>query len=230
MGGDAIGDFFHLAYFLGERCRELLAGGREVGVAAGEDSLRDVGGLHADGKLVSCAGGIRDRIERSDCRRKSRSGELKISLTVLGVLFQVFVDAGGCANCLPVNAGVIGNHHKTIYGVGRGNDLRQQIGLPGIVGVLDHGRTNVRCEILFLCQRVVFMKKRQHLLGCHPQCVFRKWLGGDPDSFNLIACFDKFGARAVEKRQCLFNLGTIRLAIQTNESSDGSDLCRRAGV
>jgi hypothetical protein len=54
------------------------------------------------------------------------------------------------------------------------------------------------------------MKKGQHLLESHSLCVFRKWLGGDPDRFDLIACFDEFGAGGPKKDQGLFNLGTIR--------------------
>src|SRR5262249_29177804 len=97
--------------------------------------------------------------EWSDGGWKRAGGKTKIAFAVRGVLFQILHDAGGGANRVPVNAGIVGHQDERIDGLRGGDDLSEQVGATGVVAICNHGGTDVSGKAFALREAVIFAKE-----------------------------------------------------------------------
>src|SRR5258707_15498040 len=102
--------------------------------------------FQADGESMSWPARGRNRKERSILRRKCACSKVEVAFAVDGVVFQILDHTSRGPNSVPVDSRLVRYHHKAVDVLRGGNNLRQQIGLAGIVSILAHGRTNVRRE------------------------------------------------------------------------------------
>jgi hypothetical protein len=109
-----------------------------------EDAVHDVGAFGGDGEAPSIAQVIRARVERPVGRQHGGGGEVEIGCTARTVFLDELHHAGGSLHALPLDAVFAGDNQAGLQALCRGEDFTEQLGLRGIAGVVQHGRSDIR--------------------------------------------------------------------------------------
>src|SRR5258708_19659983 len=98
-----MGDLFDLSGRAAEGFRQPVSGGSEAALRVRKRLLRDIGGLHPDGKLMPSARSMRYREERRDGGRKRSGGKAEVAFAVRGVFFHMLHHPGRRTHRIPLN-------------------------------------------------------------------------------------------------------------------------------
>ena len=126
------------------------------------------------------------RVEGRQRRDERRRRKVEVPPAARRAQADVFDQLGRGAHGVPVDAVLARHHDAALKRRGAYQNFAQQLGLPRIVGVREHGRPDCGVKAFLVSERVIFAEEGERVLARQVLDIFRERLSGDADGLDFV--------------------------------------------